>query len=81
MFPLHSSTMLALEANHVIRLRLLKLALGGKAAGEEVQLMVAEKIDALFEATGTLLNGNDLSTVVERYREHVAANANRLAAG
>jgi hypothetical protein len=42
-------------------------------------LMVNEKIAAPFEAVETLLMGGNLFTVVNRYREHVTANAVRLA--
>ena len=40
--------------------------------------MVAEKMAAAFEAVETLLTGGDFSIVVDRYREHVTANATRL---
>jgi hypothetical protein len=42
--------------------------------------MVAEKIDAAIEATGTLMMGGSPETVIARYREHVAANTKRLSA-
>jgi len=42
---LHSWMMLALEANQVIGLRLLKLMAGGKRARREAELMVSEKVD------------------------------------
>jgi hypothetical protein len=38
--------MLALEANHVIVLRLSKMAFGGPVAHSEAKLMITEKIDA-----------------------------------
>jgi len=41
--------------------------------------MVTEKIAAAFEAVETLLTGGGLSIVIDRYREHVTANATRLA--
>jgi hypothetical protein len=79
MFPWYSSAMLALESNHVIGLRLTKLAFGGRGAGDEANLMVAEKIAATFEAFQTLLKGGNIFIVIDRYREHVTANATRLA--
>src|ERR1700730_8236553 len=79
MFPWYSSAMLALESNHVIGLRLTKFALGGSGAGEEANLMVAEKIAATVEAFQTLLKGGNIFIVIDRYREHVTANATRLA--
>ena len=43
MFPWYSAAMLALEANHVIALRLSKMAFGGPVARSEAKLMVTEK--------------------------------------
>jgi hypothetical protein len=67
-----------LESNRVIGLRLTKLTRGGREAGDEANLMVAEKMAVAFEAVETLLTGGDFSIVVDRYREHVTANATRL---
>jgi hypothetical protein len=47
-------------------------------AGDQANLMVAEKMAVAFEAVETLLTGGDFSIVVDRYREHVTANATRL---
>jgi hypothetical protein len=79
MFPWYSAAMLALESNHVVRLRLMKLTGGGGEASREAHLMISEKIAAAFEAAETLLRGGDFFIVVDRYREHVTANATRLA--
>jgi hypothetical protein len=79
MFPRYSSTMLMLESSSVVGLRLTKLTRGGSEAGDEANLMVTEKIAAAFEAVETLLTGGGLSIVIDRYREHVTANATRLA--
>ena len=78
MYPWSSSAMLILESNHVIGLRLMKLAFGGSEAGHEAGLMVIEKIAAAVEASETLLRGGTVASVVDRYREHVGANAVRL---
>jgi len=78
MFPWYSVAMLALESNHVIVLRLMKLAHGGAEAHREANLMIAEKIAAAVEAGSTASRGGDMSRIVERYREHVLANAARL---
>ena len=78
MFPWYSSAMLILESSGVVGLRLTKLTRGGSEAGDEAHLMVTEKIAAAFEAVETLLTGGDFSIVVDRYREHVTANATRL---
>ncbi|WP_018261419.1 hypothetical protein [Methylobacterium sp. WSM2598] len=79
-FLLLSSTMLALEAQKVIELRLVRLAWGGRDGCEEATAMVTEKIGAAIEATRTLMTGGSPETVVSRYREHVAANTRRLTA-
>ena len=52
LFPWYAATMLAIESNGVIALRLRKIAGGGREARDEADLMVSEKIDALFEAGG-----------------------------
>jgi hypothetical protein len=78
MFPWYSSAMLVLESNRVIGLRMMKFTRGGSQAGHEAQLMVAEKVAAALEAAETLLRGGNFTVVVDRYREHVTANATRL---
>ena len=77
-FPFFSTMMLAIEAQKVIELRLIRLAWGGQKGRDEARSMVTEKIDAAIEATGTLMSGGSVETVVSRYREHVAANTKRL---
>ena len=77
-FPWLASTMLAFEACEVIRLRLTKFASADDDAEHEAHLMVSEKIAAAFEAAASLLAGATPAAVVQRYREHVAANAKRL---
>jgi len=72
--------MLAPEAQKVIELRLVKLAWGGPDACDEAHLMASEKISAAVEAAGTLTMGGRFETVVARYRDHVAANTERLLA-
>lgn len=79
-FPWFAGTMLALESHAVIALRLMKLAAGGGDAIREAELMVEEKIDAAFEAMQSLSAGGTPTTVIDRYRVHVAANAKRLSA-
>jgi len=70
--------MLALESCDVVNLRLAKLMSGGREAQDEAHLMVSEKINAMLEATASVAAGGTASSVVNRYREHVAANAKRL---
>lgn len=72
--------MLALEAQKVIELRLVRLAWGGREGSAEMESMVTEKVYASFEAVSTMMQGGSPETVIERYREHVAANTKRLSA-
>lgn len=80
LFPWCASTMLAVESGGVIALRFLKMAGSGRDARREAELMVCEKVDALFKAGGSLRGGTSPAVIIGRYREHVAANALRLAA-
>jgi hypothetical protein len=74
----NSLTMLAVEAHHVIGLRLMKLMLGGRGAQREAELMISEKIQAAVEAGIRLMSGASGDEIVRRYRRRVAANAKRL---
>ena len=47
----NSLMLLAVEANGVIALRMMKLMRGGRSARREAELMVSEKIHAALEAT------------------------------
>ena len=78
MYDPFAFAMLAFEAQKVVELRLVKLALGGPAAQAEAHQMVNEKISAVIEAAGSLMLGGSPDTVVARYREHVAENTKRL---
>ena len=76
---LNSLTRLALEANSVIALRMIKLMLGGKrAARREARLMVSEKIDTALKASNSLIGGASAEDIIGQYRRRVAANAKRL---
>ena len=70
--------MLALESGNVVTLRTLKLMAGDGEAIDEAHLMVQEKMNAAFEATASLMAGASANTIIDRYRQHVAANVNRL---
>jgi hypothetical protein len=76
--PWYSATLLAFEAGHVMRLRMTKIAFGGGDALSEVNLMMTEKIGATVEALSSMMFGGTPMSVIERYREHVAANLWRL---
>jgi hypothetical protein len=70
--------LLAVEANGVIALRMMKLMRGDGSAPREAELMVSEKIRAAFEATACLMAGASGDEVVNRRRRHVAAMRKRL---
>ena len=74
----NSLMMLAMEANGVVALRMMKLLQGGRRARREAKLMVSEKIAAACEATASLMAGASGDEIVRRYRQHVAANSKRL---
>jgi hypothetical protein len=70
--------MLAVESQNVIALRTIKLLSGDYDAVSEAQLMVSEKVDAAVEAYWSIMSGSSAGSVIDRYRMHVAANAERL---
>ena len=76
--PFYSTVFLAIESGNVIGLRMMKMMSGGSDSHDEAHLMVMEKINAMFEGSISLLAGGTASSVVDRYREHVTANAKRL---
>lgn len=73
-----SAMLLGFEASEVIRLRMMRIACGGEDACEEAHLMVSEKIRAALDALSAMMGGGSAFSVIEGYREHVAANACRL---
>jgi hypothetical protein len=76
--PFYSTVLLAFESSNVIGLRMMKMMSGGSGLHDEAHLMVIEKVQAMFEAGASLMAGGTASSVVDRYRERVAANAKRL---
>ena len=80
-FPWYAATKLALESSGVVVLRSVRMAGGGQDARDEVELTMSETVDAVFEAGGSLCGGATPAMVIRRYREHVAANPLRSAAG
>lgn len=72
-------TMLAMESQQVIAMRMVKLAMGGPKAQAEASLMVSEKVAAAALAGGRLMSGATHDSVVQGYRRKVKANARRLA--
>ncbi len=75
-----SAVMFAVESSEVVRLRMMKLSHGGGDAYSEAALMLREKLAAGVEAHRAIWSGDTIASVIARYREHVAANAKRLAA-
>jgi hypothetical protein len=78
-------TMLAIEAQQVIAMRLTKMAIGGPGVQTEAALMVSEKLDAMAHGGRLMLRGaldgkSDLNAdkVVALYRRKVTANKRRL---
>ena len=78
LFPFYTSMMLGLESGNVIGLRMFKVACGGGDALKEINLMIGEKVDAAFESGANLMAGASALSIIDRYRQHVAANADRL---
>ncbi len=71
------ATLLTMEAQMVIGIRLTQLATG-RGTLAETQLMVTEKMLAFAEAGLTLATGGSAQRVVSGYRKHVRANVRRL---
>jgi hypothetical protein len=69
-------TRLAMEAQQVIALRLMKIAAGGAGAQREVAR--TEKAVAATEGAATLATGGSRRKVVRRYRTHIRPNKRRL---
>lgn len=74
----YDSAMLAVEAQQVIGLRLMKIATGGATARAESSLMVAEKISEAFGATSMLIRGKSSHAVLKKVRVRVRSNRRRL---
>jgi hypothetical protein len=78
-------TMLAIESQQVIALRLTKLALGEPDSGREAELMVTEKVHAMVDSGHMMfkaaLGGHaDMGAekIIKHYRTTVRANRRRL---
>ncbi len=71
-------TLLSMESQLVIGLRMVRLMAGGTEAQVEAQRMVAEKVDQLAKASLSLATGGTAQSVCTGYRRRVRANARRL---
>jgi hypothetical protein len=77
---------LALEANMVVGLRMMRLATGGEGAAREAHLMVAEKLQMAgtlaVENAMALASGKSMHAVgkssIAKYRKAVLSNHKRL---
>jgi hypothetical protein len=72
-----NTTLLTLEAQSVIGLRLAQISMGQGSAAE-AQLMMTEKMLAFMDAATTVAAGGSAHMIVEDYRRRVQANARRL---
>ena len=74
------TTLLGMEAQTVIGMRLSQIAFG-RGNPAETQLMITEKMRAFVEAAATVATGGSAHKVVKGYRKHVRANVRRLSKG
>jgi hypothetical protein len=73
--------MLNMEAQQVIALRMMKLAMGGAAGKRESHLMVSEKMIAGALASAQAMTGASSTKIIKGYRRKVKANRRRLLKG
>ena len=78
-FPFYSTMMLGIESANVIALRTFKFTCGGSDSLNEMNLMMGEKLDAVFELGACLMSGVSANSIIDWYRQQVDANAKRLA--
>jgi hypothetical protein len=76
--PWYQLTMLAIESQTVVALRLMKLAGGGTAAADEARRMVTEKISTGALAATTIFTGGGVDKAIKQTRRQVRSNARRL---
>jgi hypothetical protein len=73
-------SLLALEAQRVMALRMVALAAGGSRAQAEIQRMFLEKLTASMRVGAMLTTGAPAASVVRHVRSRVRANERRLLA-
>lgn len=76
--------MLGIEASSVIAARVMKMSAGGDASQREVQLMIAEKVEAALQLQTRLANlgleaapATVVATALRHYRKSKKVTANR----
>ncbi|MBV9973892.1 MAG: hypothetical protein JO105_00715 [Hyphomicrobiales bacterium] len=72
------TNLLAFEAQQVVALRMMKLALGDAKSSKEAYRMVREKASAAGEAGLKIATGASGHSIVKHYRRKVRANRRRL---
>ena len=77
----YGAAMLSLESQRVIGLRMMKCAMGGPQAQDEVNRMVAEKFTESMAAAATLMSGGSGHAVLAQVRRKVRSNSRRLSRG
>lgn len=77
---LRAAFLLAVKAQKVSELRLVRIAWGGAEGQAEMVSMVGEKVVTAVEAANTLMAGGSHGDVIARYWELVADNTHRLMA-
>jgi hypothetical protein len=74
----YGAAMLSFEAQQVIGLRMMKLAMGGTKAQTEANLMMTEKVTEAIAVAATLMRGGSGHAVVAQVRRRVRSNSRRL---
>jgi hypothetical protein len=73
------TTLMMIEAQQVIVLRIMKFSFGSKGSVRETQRMVGEKMIEAGQAGLIIARGGTSHSVVRTYRGKVRANRRRLA--
>jgi hypothetical protein len=73
-----SLSLLALEANQVMWLRMCRLMALDRRASSEAMLMTTEKVFAAQDAVGRMIRGDSSESIIRGYRSKVRANRKRL---
>ena len=74
----YGAAMLSFEAQQVIGLRMMKLAMGGTKAQTEANRMMTEKVTEAIAVAATLMSGGSGHAVVAQVRRRVRSNSRRL---
>ena len=72
------TAIMAIEASNVISLRLQMLSRGDRAAAQEAELMITEKIAAFTKAGADVMSGKSADVIRNNLRASIRANEARL---